>query len=187
MATRTILTDEDKGLSKKSREVTDFNKRLHTLLDDMRETLIEADGLGIAAPQVGVLRRVALIVDTNIEVTSDETAMDEMIIELINPEILSVDGEQSGSEGCLSIPGVNGLVTRPMSVKIKAQDREGNFFEYEGDELTARAICHEIDHLNGELFTAKVERYLTDEEVEEMRQERAEAKKRNQDIATDNT
>jgi len=177
LATRRILTDKDKGLAKKSREVTDFNKRLHTLLDDMRETLIEADGLGLAAPQVGVLRRVALIVDTDIEPTSDETAIDEMMVELVNPEILSVDGEQSGSEGCLSVPGVNGIVTRPMSVKIKAQDRDGNFFEYEGSELTARAIFHEIDHLDGVIFTSKVERYLTDEELEEMRREREEAKR----------
>ena len=181
MATRTILTEEDEGLTKKSRVVTDFNSRLHTLLDDMRETLIEADGLGLAAPQVGVLRRVALIVDTDIEVSSDESAMDEMMVELVNPEILSIDGEQSGSEGCLSVPGINGIVTRPMSVKIKAQDRDGNFFEYEGNELTARAICHEIDHLNGELFTAKVERYLTDEELAEMRAEREEAKRKNSD------
>jgi len=176
MAIRKILTDEDKSLTKKSREVTDFNKRLHTLLDDMRDTLIEADGLGLAAPQVGVLRRVAIIVDTFIETESDEPELDEMMIELVNPEILSTDGEQTGSEGCLSVPGVNGIVTRPMAVKVKAQDRNGNFFEYEGSELTARAICHEIDHLNGDMFTSKVERYLTDEELEEMRQERENAK-----------
>ena len=180
MATRNILKDGDKGLSKKSRVVTDFNNRLHILLDDMRETLIEANGLGLAAPQVGVLRRVALIVDTSIE---DEHADDEnyepcevdineQIIELINPELLSEVGEQTGSEGCLSLPGVYGIVTRPDTVVVRAQDRNGNYFEMEASELTARAVCHEIDHLNGVLFTSLAERMLTEEELAEVREQR---------------
>jgi len=161
MATRIILKDGDRGLTKKSRVVTDFNKRLHILLDDMRETLIEANGLGLAAPQVGVLRRVALIVDASLEVESPE----EQIIELVNPEIIDRNGEQTGSEGCLSVPGVYGIVTRPETVVIRAQDRYGKTFELEGKELTARAVCHEIDHLDGVVFTSIAERFLTEEEL----------------------
>ena len=188
MATRNILKDGDRGLTKKSRYVTDFNKRLHMLLDDMRETLIEANGLGLAAPQVGVLRRVALIVDTgkdiepaddqNEECTDEYTEeyleeqfikrYNEQIIELVNPEIINRTGEQSGSEGCLSVPGVYGIVTRPETVLFKAQDRYGNTFEQEVSELTARAVCHELDHLDGVIFTSIVERFLTEEELAEM-------------------
>ena len=184
MATRNILKDGDRGLEKKSRVVTDFNKRLHILLDDMRETLIEANGLGLAAPQVGVLRRVALVVDIKPKAESsgeeidelvDETDIEnstenveEQIIELINPELISQDGEQTGSEGCLSVPGVYGIVTRPDTVKIRAQDRYGNSFELEGSELTARAICHEMDHLDGVIFTSLAERLLTEEELAEL-------------------
>jgi len=171
MALRNILVDGDPGLLKKSRVVTEFNKRLHILLDDMRETLIKSDGLGLAAPQVGVLRRVALIVDISIEAEIAE----ERIIELVNPEIISEEGEQSGSEGCLSLPGVFGIVARPDTVKIKAQDRFGKSFELQGSELTARAICHEINHLDGVVFTSIAERLLTEEEVEQLRAEREEA------------
>ena len=144
--------------------MTDFNNRLHVLLDDMRETLIEANGLGLAAPQVGVLRRVVLVIDAGINCESPE----EQIIELINPEILEQDGVQIGSEGCLSVPGVYGMVTRPNMVKIKAHDRHGNTFELEGKELLARAVCHEIDHLDGVIFTSIAERFLTDEEIVEL-------------------
>jgi len=168
MAIRNILRDDDKTLLKNSRVVTDFNKRLHILLDDMRETLIEANGLGLAAPQVGVLRRAVLIVDLSIETES----IDEQIIELINPVIIESSGEQSGSEGCLSVPGVYGIVTRPDHIKVKAQDRFGKSFTYEGSELTARAICHEVDHLNGIIFTSVAERILTEEELEQLAAER---------------
>jgi len=168
MAIRNILRNDDPSLRKSSRIVTDFNKRLHTLLDDMQETLMEANGLGLAAPQVGVLRRVVLIVDTSIE-TGDPV---EQIIELVNPEIIAKSGEQSGSEGCLSIPGVYGIVKRPELVRIKAQDRHGEEFELWGKELTARAICHEIDHLNGIIFTTLTDRFLTEEELEQMAAER---------------
>jgi len=164
MATRNILKDGDEGLTKKSRVITDFNERLHILLDDMRETLIEANGLGLAAPQVGVLRRAAMIVDTSIESELPE----DQVVELINPEIISNEGEQTGSEGCLSVPGVYGIVTRPESVEIKAQDRFGNDFKMQGTELTARAICHEIDHLDGKVFLSLVERMLTEEEIAEL-------------------
>jgi len=173
MATRNILQDGDRGLEKKSRVVTDFNKRLHILLDDMRETLIEANGLGLAAPQVGVLRRVVLIVDS----CDDEESEEEKIIELVNPEILKANGDLTSSEGCLSVPGVYGIVTRPETVKVRAQDRYGKKFEFEGHELTARAVCHEIDHLEGVLFTSIAERFLTEEELEEM----AEKNKKNEE------
>jgi len=167
MAIRNILRDGDPALLKKSRLVTDYNKRLHELIDDMRETLLEANGLGLAAPQVGVLRRVVLIVDTKIETEMP----DEQIIELINPEIIAKSGEQKGSEGCLSVPGVYGIVARPELVKVKAHDRNGKEFELWGTELTARAICHEVDHLDGKIFTTLVERYLTEEELEAMANE----------------
>jgi len=168
MAIRTILNGEDPSLKKKSRIVTDFNERLHILLDDMRETLHEANGLGLAAPQVGVLRRAVLIVDLHIETEEP----DEQVIELINPEIVAESGEQTGSEGCLSVPGLYGIVTRPDLVKVKAQDRYGKTFEIWVKEITARAVCHEIDHLNGVIFTTLTDRLLTEEELEKLRNEK---------------
>ncbi len=161
MALRNILTKEDETLYKKCRPVTEFNARLHQLLDDMAETLEKSNGVGLAAPQVGVLRRVVLVLETN--VAEDE---DEYVIELINPEILESWGEQCGPEGCLSVPGEYGLVSRPMNVKVRAQNRFGEFFEVEGTGLTGRCFCHEIDHLDGVLFTSRAERMLTDEEME---------------------
>ena len=144
MAQRNILTKEQPGLYKKSRPVTEFNPRLHQLLDDMIDTLSTANGVGLAAPQVGVLRRAVIVLETN--VPEDE---DEYIIELINPEIIEASGEQEGPEGCLSVPG--GF---------------GEWFEVEGDGLTARCFCHEIDHLEGIVFTSKAERMLTEEELQ---------------------
>lgn len=161
MALRNIVTKEDSVLYKESRPVTEFNGRLHQLLDDMADTLIESRGVGLAAPQVGILKRAVLVIETNVE--EDE---EEYIIELINPEIIEIDGEQTGAEGCLSVPGEYGIVTRPMYVKVKAQDRYGEWFEVEGEGLTARCFCHEIDHLSGVLFTSKAERMLTKEEME---------------------
>jgi peptide deformylase len=155
MAIRNILTEGDETLYKKSRPVTDFNDRLHTLLDDMHETLEEANGVGLAAPQVGVLRR-AVLVDNG-----------EEVLELINPEILETSGEQTGPEGCLSVPGKYGMVTRPDFVRVRAQDRFGNWHEYEGTELTARCFCHEIEHLDGHLYTEHVTHFLTEEELED--------------------
>jgi len=168
MAIRNILRGDDPALKKNSRVVNDFNKRLHILLDDMRETLEDANGLGLAAPQVGVLRRAVLIVDTTIETDN----LDEQIIELINPEIIDSSGEQNGSEGCLSVPGVYGLVSRPDYVKVVAQDRFGESFELCGRGLTARAVCHEIDHLNGIIFTTLTDHILTEEELEQLAAEK---------------
>ena len=164
---RIIREEGDAILLKHSRPVTDFNKRLHTLLDDMRETLLAADGVGLAAPQVGILRRAVIVMDTNkVDLTPEE-----QIIELINPQIVSADGEQTGQEGCLSVPGVYGIVTRPEHVVVKAQDRFGKPFTVEGTGLTARCFCHEIDHLDGHLFTEIAQHILTQEELEEMNRE----------------
>ena len=160
MALRNILTKEQPTLYKKCRPVTEFNPRLHQLLDDMRETLMDANGVGLAAPQVGVLRRAVLVIETNVP-----EGEDEYVIELINPEILETSGEQDGAEGCLSVPGEYGLVKRPMNVKVRAQDRNGNWFEVEGTGFPARCFCHEIDHLDGIVFTSKAERMLTEEEL----------------------
>lgn len=163
MAIRNILTKEEPTLYKHCRPVTEFNPRLHQLLDDMRETLSRADGVGLAAPQVGVLRRAVLVIETNVE--EDE---DEYFIELINPEIIESSGTQKGAEGCLSVPGEYGVVERPLNVKVRAQDRNGDFFEVEGTGLTARCFCHEIDHLDGVMFTSIAERMLSEEELQNL-------------------
>ncbi len=167
MALRQILHEGDEALRKICRPYTDFGPRLHTLLDDMKETLLEANGVGLAAPQVGIRRRAVIVIDTN----KEELPPEEQMIELVNPEIVSVTGEQKGPEGCLSVPNVYGLVTRPNVVTVRAQDRFGNEFEVTGEGLTARAMCHEIDHLNGHLFTDFAERILTEEELEKMAEE----------------
>ena len=155
MAIRRIVTQGDDRLAKQCRTVTDFNKRLHILLDDMQETLSEAQGAGLAAPQVGSLRRAVVILDD-----------DDKMMELVNPEILEESGEQRGPEGCLSVPGKWGMVTRPNRVRIKAQDRYGNWFEAEGEGLMARCFCHELDHLDGVLYPQRAERMLSPEELE---------------------
>lgn len=160
MAQRNILTKEDSTLYKLSRDVTRFDARLHQLLDDMAETLGQADGVGLAAPQVGVLRKAVIVLETNVE-----EGEEPYIIELINPQIIEESGEQYGAEGCLSLPGEYGLVKRPLNVKVRAQDRSGEFFEVEGTGLTARCFCHEIDHLSGVIFTSRAERMLTEEEI----------------------
>lgn len=162
MALRNILTEGEPALNKVSRRVTRFDDRLHMLIDDMVDTLEDANGVGLAAPQVGVLRRVVVV-----------DAGDE-ILEMVNPEILEESGEQTGMEGCLSVPGKYGIVTRPNLVKIRAQDRDGNWYEAEGEELIARAFCHELEHLDGHLYTEKVERFLTDDEIKALCEEAAE-------------
>ena len=129
----------------------------HILLDDMAETLADANGAGLAAPQVGVLRRVCLVLDEE----------SEEFLELINPEIIVQSGEQTGLEGCLSVPGKWGIVTRPNRVRVRAQDRDGAWFEAEAEGLTARAFCHEIEHLDGHLFIEHIDHFLTEEELKE--------------------
>ena len=153
MGLRKILTDKEPALHKVCKPVEKFDRKLHCLLDDMRETLIESNGVGLAAPQVGILRRVVLV-DTG-----------EEILELINPVLVETDGEQVGPEGCLSVPGKYGLVKRPYYAKVRAQDRFGEWYEAEGEEIIARCFCHELDHLDGILYTQIMERYLTEEEL----------------------
>ena len=154
MGLRRILTDKNPALHKVCRPVTNFDRRLWKLLDDMAETLADANGVGLAAPQVGILRRV-VIVDTG-----------EQVLELVNPTLVETSGEQEGAEGCLSVPGKWGLVKRPNFAKVRAQDRNGNWFEVEGEELIARCFCHELDHLDGIVYTEVMERFLTEAEME---------------------
>ena len=156
MGIRKILTVEEPALHKVCKPVTAFDAKLHKLLDDMQDTLLQANGVGLAAPQVGILRRVVLV-DTG-----------EEILELINPSMLETDGEQVGAEGCLSVPGKYGLVKRPYWAKVRAQDRNGNWYEVEGEELIARCFCHELDHLDGIVYTEVMDHFLTEEELESM-------------------
>ena len=153
MGLRKILTDKEPALHKVCKPVEKFDWRLHKLLDDMKETLVEANGVGLAAPQVGILRRV-VVVD-----------LGEEMLELVNPTLVATDGEQVGAVGCLSVPGRYGLVKRPYYAKVRAQDRNGEWFEAEGEELIGRCFCHELDHLDGILYTEVMERFLTDEEL----------------------
>ena len=153
MATRIIRVIGDTVLNKTSKTVTDFGKKTTELVEDMLDTMYEAQGVGLAAPQVGILKRIVVI---------DVSEEGNEPIVLINPEIIETSGEQRGAEGCLSVPGKAGEVVRPNVVKVRAQDLEGNWFEIEGEELLARAFCHEIDHLNGVLYTEHVIGELVD-------------------------
>ena len=157
MALRKILTQGDPALSKVCRPVEKFNWRLHMLIDDLKETLADSGGVGLAAPQVGILRRVVIVEDDQ-----------EQMIELVNPEIIRQEGEQDGLEGCLSVPGMYGKVKRPNVVTVRAQDRDGNFFEVTGEEMVARCFCHELEHLDGHLFVEHTERLYSIEELEAM-------------------
>lgn len=150
MAIREVRKKDDEVLYKVCKPVKDFDKRLWILLDDMYDTMKEKDGVGLAAPQVGILKR-AVVIDVG-----------EGKIELINPEIIKSSGSQTGPEGCLSVPGVFGEVERPNEVTVKAQDRNGNFFEISGTELLARAFCHELEHLDGKLFLDRVIKFVED-------------------------
>lgn len=152
MALRRILLEGEPALTKKCRKIEKFDGRLHELLDDMKETLLDSGGVGLAAPQIGVLRRVVVLLDINKD--------PEEMIELINPEVIAQEGAERMVEGCLSIPGVYGYVTRPTKATVRAQDRYGNWFEREGERVVAQCFCHETEHLDGHLFTEKVEEYI---------------------------
>ncbi len=156
MAIRNIVKDGDPILNKKCRPVEKFDRKLAVLLEDMAETMHQANGVGLAAPQVGMLRRVVVI------------DVGEGVIELVNPQIIAYSGEQEGAEGCLSFPGEWGITKRPQYVKVRAQDRNGNEITIEGRDLLAKAFCHEIDHLNGIVFKQIAERMLTPKEIEHM-------------------
>ncbi|MCL2811300.1 MAG: peptide deformylase [Clostridia bacterium] len=157
MALRKILLNGDPALRKPARPVVKFNRRLHMLLDDLAQTMYDATGCGLAAPQVGILQR-AVVIDL------DEEGSE--LIELVNPEIIASEGEDEAIEGCLSIPDIRGHVTRPQKVKVRAQDRFGEFFELETEGLLARCVCHEIDHLQGCLYIDIMSRQATEEEIE---------------------
>lgn len=166
MALRKILTKGDPSLEKVCRPVEKFDRKLHWLLDDLKETLGNAGGVGLAAPQIGILRRAVIVMDAQ-----------EQMIELVNPEIIRAEGEQEGWEGCLSVPNQYGWVTRPSSVTVRAQDRDGNFFEVSGEEIVARCFCHELEHLEGHLFVEHTDGQLYSmEELDAMESEQAEAR-----------
>lgn len=167
MSIRKILTKGDPALEKPCRPVEKFDQKLHWLLDDMKETLSNAGGVGLAAPQVGILRRVVVVEDA-----------EGQMVELVNPVIVSQSGEQEGWEGCLSVPGQYGWVARPNLVTVRAQDRDGNSFEVSGEELVARCFCHELEHLDGHVFTEHVDRIYTSEEVERIMEKEEKANKR---------
>ena len=157
MATRRIVKIGDDTLRKTCREQARFDLRLAILLKDMADTMYKAEGVGLAAPQVGILRRIAVV-----DVTEDHSGL----VELINPRILSTEGTQTGREGCLSIPGRQGVVTRPRKIRAAFQDRHGHPVEMEAEGFQARAICHELDHLDGKLYVDRMDRELTEEEIE---------------------
>lgn len=159
LAIRNIITESDETLRKKSKPVTEFNDKLNILLDDMSDTLIKAGGVGLAAVQVGVLRRI-YIIDVGIEDGKND------IIEFINPEIIKKQGKQEEVEGCLSVPGKYGITSRPAKVTVKAQNRNGEFFEYTGEGIFARCLCHEYDHLDGILYIDNVLEMLDPEDLE---------------------
>ncbi len=159
MAVRNIRLQDDEILKKPCKPVKEINERIITLLDDMQETMYLANGVGLAAPQVGVLRQVVVI------------DVGEGIIELINPEIISREGEQVGYEGCLSVPGVMGIVARPEKVIVRALNRNAEEFTIEGEGLLARALCHEIDHLSGHLYVELVEGDLVSNDYTEEEEE----------------
>ena len=170
MALRNIVTVGDPVLTKVCRPVTKFDDRLSQLIDDMIETLHDANGAGLAAPQIGVLRRVVIV----------NTEGEDW--ELVNPEIVEVsEEEQTGIEGCLSLPGRWGIVTRPYTVRVRAQDRDGAAFEVEDEDITARCFCHEIEHLDGHLFSEHCDRLLTDEELEQYLKEHEDEYEREDD------
>jgi peptide deformylase len=160
MALRIIRTEEDPILRKCSRPVTKFDEKLGQILDDMKETMAKANGAGLAAVQVGMLRRI-IVVDAG-----------DGVVELVNPEIIEADGEQEGEEGCLSLPNKWAIVKRPNHVKVRAQTRTGAWRIFEGEGLKARAFCHEIDHLDGRLFIDRMEKMLTEDEVRRLQNER---------------
>ena len=157
MGIRKIVTIGDDTLRKHCKPQEKFDKRLATLLNDMAETMYKAEGVGLAAPQVGILRRAAVV-----DITEDHSGL----LELVNPEIVEREGEQTGREGCLSVPGRQGVVTRPMKVKVRYQDRNGDLYELETEGFEARAICHELDHLDGRLYIDVMDRELTEEEIQ---------------------
>ena len=154
MSVRNIVMDGDPILRKRCHKVEKFDARLHSILDDMKDTMLHANGVGLAGPQIGILRRICVVLDT---------LNNDRIIELINPEVIASSGEQTDGEGCLSFPEKFGYVTRPYVVTVRAQDRNGEWFTKTAEALTARAFLHEIDHLDGHVFIEKVSEFIETE------------------------
>lgn len=167
MALRKILVQGDSALGKPCRPVEKFDRKLHWLLDDLKETLENAGGVGLAAPQIGILRRAVIVMDS-----------EDRMIELVNPEIIRQEGMQEGWEGCLSVPNQYGWVTRPNVVTVRAQDRNGTFFEISGEEMVARCFCHELEHLDGHLFVEHADELYSPEEIDAMEAEEEQNRKR---------
>lgn len=161
MTIRTVVKNPNEILTRKTKKVTKFDQKLSTLLEDMYDTMIDADGIGIAAPQVGVSLRVAIV----------DLGEGEEIIEMINPEVLETEGLEVEVEGCLSFPELYGEVERPFYVRIKAQERDGTWYELEAEDYEARAILHEIDHLDGILFDSKIIRVVDPSELEPLEED----------------
>ena len=159
---RKILKLGDETLRKISKPMPKFDLRLWLLLRDMADTMYDANGVGLAAPQVGILRRVVVI----------DVQDEHGLIELVNPQIIAVEGEQAGSEGCLSVPGRLGYVVRPQKVTVRAQDRKGKFFELTGEDLLARALCHEIDHLDGVMYVDKMDYEIFEDKNEDKKEDK---------------
>ena len=159
---RKILELGDENLRKTCKPMPKFDLRLWLLLRDMADTMYKAEGVGLAAPQVGILRRVVVI----------DVGDEHGLIELVNPQIIATEGEQAGSEGCLSVPGRRGYVVRPNKVTVRAQDRKGKWFEITGEGLLARAFCHEIDHLDGIMYVDKMDHEIFDDDQEETQEEK---------------
>ena len=162
MAIRNIREIGDSILTKTCRPVENMTPRIQQLIQDMLDTMYEANGVGLAAPQIGILRRVVIVMDDQ-----------ENMVELVNPQIIASDGEQTGLEGCLSVPGKYGVVTRPATATVRAQDRNGNFFEMSGEGIVARCFCHELEHLDGHLFVEHTDRLYTVDELDAMEDEDA--------------
>lgn len=159
---RKILELGDENLRKTCKPMPKFDLRLWLLLRDMADTMYKAEGVGLAAPQVGILRRVVVI----------DVGDEHGLIELVNPQIIATEGEQAGSEGCLSVPGRRGYVVRPNKVTVRAQDRKGKWFEITGEGLLARAFCHEIDHLDGIMYVDKMDHEIFDDDQEKTQEEK---------------
>lgn len=160
MARKKILQKGDPTLSKKSHPVTAFDRKLHTLLDDMTDTLQYIGGAGLAAVQIGILRRVVVVIDEQ-----------EQVIELVNPELVSFSGEEEGLEGCLSLSGMWGFVSRPTEATVRAQDRHGAWFTVSGEGIVARCFCHELEHLEGHLFDEHCDRLYTQKQLDAIMEE----------------
>lgn len=163
MAIREVIKVGDPLLTKKCHKVTKFDTKLASILDDMKETMVASNGVGLAGPQIGIIRRIAVVLDVN----KEEEGTEPVFYEFVNPEVIWESDEKiNDAEGCISVPGVYGKVLRPARARVRAQNRNGEFYEVEGSGIVARCFCHEVEHLDGHIFTEKVTEYIKPEEIE---------------------